>query len=617
METHEYWWKADNSQIAERVFSIVDFLAKRQPDNQARNLRHLRLYSNRVAQALSSRSYSMVDTRADKLKLNVIGMVIDAVSAQIGSNRPRPQYMTIDGNFKLRQQAELLTQFMNGQFYATDQYEKSADIFRDACIYGTGIQKTYRDGDNIGTERVLPFELLVDDIECKTESPRSMYQIKDLERNVVIESFPAHKKTILNAEYKSFDTSGTHTQFIGDMITVVEAWHLPSGDGATDGKHLIACSNGALIVERYTRDTFPFSFFRWKKPSIGFWGRGVAEELQSLQVHINQTAIKIQEHMDRSSGQMWIKKGSGVGKGAVNNAVWPIHTYRDQPPTMMTPSPINPAFLQWLEFLYAKAFEQIGMSQMAATSIKPAGLNSGESLRVYHDVGSARFTDVGISFENFHLDVCKQMASVASEIVADGGKSLRVLADGDNGIKEIDFKSISIDKTKYQLQGAPVNFLSGTPAGKIASLRDLAQIDPSIARQAMPGLGIPDLDKIRDLTNAPRNIVDKYVQLILDKGEFLPPDPIMDLDTARRQATLHLQLAIIENTPEDRVELLRLWITKIDELQELAERPPEGAMQPGMEGPPQGPPQGAAPEEAMDPAMLQQLAMLDPNQQPM
>ena len=124
----------------------------------------------------------MVDTRADKLKLNVIGMVIDAVSAQIGSNRPRPQYMTIDGNFKLRQQAELLTQFMNGQFYATDQYEKSADIFRDACIYGTGIQKTYRDGDNIGTERVLPFELLVDDIECKTESPRSMYQIKDLER---------------------------------------------------------------------------------------------------------------------------------------------------------------------------------------------------------------------------------------------------------------------------------------------------------------------------------------------------------------------------------------------------------------------------------------------------
>ena len=49
---------------------------------------------------------------------------------------------------------------------------------------------------------------------------------------MVIESFPAHKKTILNAEYKSFDTSGTHTQFIGDMITVVEAWHLPSGDGA-------------------------------------------------------------------------------------------------------------------------------------------------------------------------------------------------------------------------------------------------------------------------------------------------------------------------------------------------------------------------------------------------
>tara|TARA_R110000824_G_scaffold92591_2_gene224494 strand:- start:4136 stop:5977 length:1842 start_codon:yes stop_codon:yes gene_type:complete len=613
MENRDYWWKAGSSEMSERVFSIVEFLAKRQPGNYDRNLRHLRLYSNRVAQALSSRSYSVMDNRADKLKLNVIGMVIDAVSAQIGSNRPRPQYMTIAGNFKLRQQAELLTQFMNGQFYATSQYEKSESIFRDACIYGTGIQKTYRDGDDIGTERVLPFELLVDEIECRTESPRSMYQIKDLERNVVIDSFPAHKKTILNAEYRSFDSAGSHARFIGDMITVVEAWHLPSGPHAKDGKHVIACSNGALVVEKYEREEFPFSFFRWKKPSIGFWGTGVAEELQSLQVHINQTAIKIQEHMDRSSGQMWVKKGSGIGKGTITSATWPINTYRDQPPTMMTPSPINPAFLQWLEFLYAKAFEQIGMSQMAATSIKPAGLNSGESLRVYHDVGSARFTDVGIAFENFHLDVCKKMAAVASDIVADGSKNLRVLADGDRGIKEIDFKAISIDKTKYQLQGAPVNFLSGTPAGKIASLRDLAQIDPSIARQAMPGLGIPDLDKIRDLTNAPRNIVDKYVELILDKGEFIPPDPIMDLDTARQQATLHLQLAIIENSPEDRVELLRLWITSLDELQELAEQPPEGAMPPGAEEAPQEQLDPAA----MDPAMLEQIAMMNPNQEPM
>ena len=205
------------------------------------------------------------------------------------------------------------------------------------------------------------------------------------------------------------------------------------------------------------------------------------------------------------------------------------------------------------------------------------------------------------------------MAAVASDIVADGSKNLRVLADGDRGIKEIDFKAISIDKTKYQLQGAPVNFLSGTPAGKIASLRDLAQIDPSIARQAMPGLGIPDLDKIRDLTNAPRNIVDKYVELILDKGEFIPPDPIMDLDTARQQATLHLQLAIIENSPEDRVELLRLWITSLDELQELAEQPPEGAMPPGAEEAPQEQLDPAA----MDPAMLEQIAMMNPNQEPM
>ena len=609
----EYWWRVPKHELYERVFGIVEYLCKRQRTHYDRNLRHLRLYSNRLASSLTNHSYSIMDS-GDRLRLNVIAMVIDAVKAQIGSNRPRPQYMTIAGDFSLERQANLLTQFMNGIFYATDQYELSAEIFKDACIYGTGVQKIYRDGDMIGSERVLPFELVVDDVEVKTDAPRSIYQIKELERNVVIESFPSSRKDLLGAELRNFDsTSIVHS--MSDMVTVIEAWHLPSGDGAKDGRHTIVCSNTTLLDEGWDRE-FPFAVFRWKKPSVGWWGVGVAEELTSLQIHINQTAIKIQEHMDRIGGSMWIKKGSGIPKGSITNATWPIHTYRDQPPTMMTPTPINPAYQQWLEFLYAKAFEQVGMSQMAATSIKPAGLNSGESLRVYHDVGSARFTDVGQAFEKFHLDICKQVNKIAAEIVADGSTSLKVLADGDKGIEEIDFKSISIDKSKYQIQAAPVNFLSGTPAGKIASLRDLAQIDPDIARQVMPSLGIPDIDKIRELQAAPRSIVDKYMELILDKGDYMPPDPIMNLELAREQATLYYQRAIVDNYPEDRISLLRRWLVQLDELQEMAEQPPLPPPGAGPPGPMPGTdPMGPNPAAPGGPPPLEALPM-DETQMP-
>jgi hypothetical protein len=75
---------------------------------------------------------------------------------------------------------------------------------------------------------------------------------------------------------------------------------------------------------------------------------------------------------------------------------------------------------------------------------------------------------------------------------------------------------------------------------------------------------------------------------------------------------------MVENYPDDRVELLRLWVAKIDELMELAERPPPEEMMAAQGGPagpagPAGPGPGGppAPEQPqMDPAMMEQMAMM-------
>lgn len=85
--------------------------------------------------------------------------------------------------------------------------------------------------------------------------------------------------------------------------------------------------------------------------------------------------------------------------------------------------------------------------------------------------------------------------------------------------------------------------------------------------------------------NAPLDLVDKYIERILSDGEFRAPDPMMNLDMARQRATLALLRAECDDTPVERVELLRRWIVQIDELQfDASKLPPQ--MQTGAEGAP-------------------------------
>ena len=580
-ENRQAWWE-ETTDVHEKVFSTVEQLDESQGSQSGSNLHHLRLYSNRMAQSLTSKGYTQ-KSDGERLRLNVIRNVIDAATAHIATNRPRPQYITLGGSYSRRRRAEDLSRFINGQFYAVDQYAMSLRIFRDACIFGTGIEKIYSENNQIVCERIFPNEIIIDQTEAMLSEPRSLYQHKEIQREVAIKTWPKKKKdleTCVLIRSDDFSDDG-----VADMVSCVEAWHLPTA--GSGGRHVIAFNNVTVLDEPWERETFPFAMFRWQEAPLGWWGSGVAEELSSIQVEINYIAKKIQDHFTLSSGQLWMKKGSGIAKGAISNSPWSVNTFRDAPPTLLTPQPINPMFLNYLKELRTQAFQQIGLSEMHATSVKPAGLNSGESLRVYNDIGSKRFQHVGQEWERFHLRIAEQMNATASDITKKGKSALRVLSAGDKGIEEIDFRQAYLEKNQYQMRCYPTSYLPETPAGKIAALREMAQISPEIQNFAIHLLDIPDLDNIRSLLNAPIDIVDKHIELILEKGKFIPPEPMMNLDVARQRATLALLRAESEDTPDDRVSLLRRWIVQVDELQEMAQPmvppAPMGGMPPGEE----------------------------------
>jgi len=160
-------------------------------------------------------------------------------------------------------------------------------------------------------------------------SPRNFYQRKFIDRQVLLRLFPNHAAEIRQASRTTDNIDFANTTLV-DQIEVLEAWHLPSGEGATDGRHVICISNATLVDEQWDKGSFPFVFVRWTDPMLGFWGEGVACDIQGMQVEINKSVPRI-----------YVENGSKIRKSFFNNEIGTIIPYTGQPPVQMTPPSLN------------------------------------------------------------------------------------------------------------------------------------------------------------------------------------------------------------------------------------------------------------------------------------
>jgi hypothetical protein len=374
-----------------------------------------------------------------------------------------------------------------------------------------------------------------------------------------------------------------------DKCTVIETWLLPTSKGAEDGLHVISCENCTLLYEPWTAMSPPFAFFHWSTPLFGFRGQGLVEELQPLQIEINYIAQKIQKLMTLATSIVWTERGSNVGP--MTNKDWAMRQYTGRPPIFQTTASVSGEYFTQLDRLKQAAYEMSGISQMAAQSLKPAGLDSGAALRAYQDIGSQRFRHTSQRWAQFALDVGERIVECARRISERGdGKDVSVLCAGDRDIKKISFKEADLDRDKYVTLVHPINALPDEPAGKIQTLKELAQVNPQLGPYLLTLLDdVPDLGRLSKRMNAQYELPEKMINSILEHGIYEGPFPEMDLDVTRQIATQALLQAQIDDAPEHNVELLRRFMDEVDNLLALAAPPPPQPMMPGMPGAPQDP----------------------------
>jgi hypothetical protein len=600
METimYKHWWQKKTNEH-EGVFDIIRAL---RDDISLRNVdfrRYIEMYMNRTinigtgigamgfspsygtpAQGASTslgKAYRGARTEP-RVIVNASESCISTLASRIASQRPTPEFLTtISGPdvWGMQLKAEQLKKFVVGKWLKKKLYKKMVKVFIDMCVCGFGAMKVYSKDNDIEYERIFPPEFIIDERAALTGDPNMAYVVKNVPAEVLKYEYPGNDKEIDRAKggQRNLDYN-TGRVLTTDMIFVVEAWHLPSGKDAGDGKHVICIENKTLFSEEWKRPRFPFAIFRYTEPPFGWYPPGLMEQQEPLQVQVNKLLYRIQKAMNiHSVSKTFLEEGSLVGgkKQLRNNTgdiIW-MHKGARPPQVFMPPSASSEIFKHAWE-LYNKIFENSGVSQLSASSKKPAGLESGKALRTLGDFETGRHALLNQTFDDGFMELCELTVDEAKDIYSRSGEFKSNYPER-NYVETIDWKDVNMERDQYELQIFPSSSLPMTPAGRLQSVEELIASGLITSEQGKELLSFPDLERFASLDQAGMRLVDKMIGDML-QGESRSPEPYLPLASGIARVTHALLWAQFRGAPQDILELLLEWIAAA---REMLVKPPE------------------------------------------
>lgn len=606
--TMAQWWLADNDmERAQQLLSTTAFLKESQAWRQRAVAVYARLYGNQSLFSFIGMDMSKISqvnglSTGERPTFNLISSVIDTLVSKLTQSRPAPVFLTDNSDYKERNLAKKLNNFILGEFYSTKAYEKAEYILRDALATGTGVIKIFETQDNkVGLERVLQTELFTDLSESMYDDPRQIYQMKLVDRGMLMANFPKEKKDIAMADKATPDGSADSSRSVADLVMVVEGWHLPSHPGAKDGRHTMAVAGsvGTLIDEEYTKDKFPFVFMHHSKRLAGFWAQGIAESLMGTQLELNSLLWTISRALKLVGvPRVFIEDGSKIVKAHNNNEVGVLITYRGIKPSYEVAPSNAPELYAERDRLIQYGYRQEGLSEMAAASQKPAGLDSGEAIRTYDEINTDRFASLSRRYDNFFIDLAYQVIDLAKDICERDG-SYSTVYPNKNGVKEIDLPKASLLQDTFVIQCYNQSSLPKDPAGRMQKVTEMIQAGMVTIQEGRRLLDYPDLGQMETLENASEERIFQYLDEIVEDGKYNPPDVFMNLQLGLKLVVQYINLYVPSKLEESKAEMLRTFFSQIQMIQQEAMPPP--------------PPMTAAPQAAPQPPAQSPLIPNSPN----
>lgn len=558
------WWMSKRN-VHEQVFAIVNRISA----DQAGRFGKIKEWQARFE------GKPIGPARKRRMTFNLTASIIETIAAKISKNKPRPQILTSGGDFKLQKKAKQLTKFLDGVFIEMDAHEKGQLVFRDACVFDGGALKVYKDPDRekLCCERVRVDEILVDSFESYYGTPQQLFHRRAVHRDKLAAQFPKKKREIADARMSALEVSNANPT--ATLIDVVESWHLPSAEGADDGRHTLCIDGATLVNEPWTHDDFPFVFFRWSDPLEGFWSPGLCERLTHMQAALNKHVDAIMTSHERGGHSLiLLPTGAKISKSDISNTILGIVEYDAAAgaPSFLPVPTMQPQVYQFTETIKQWGYEDTGASQTAARGAKPAGVESGAAIREVNDIETERFVLAGQRYESFYIKLAEWCIKLAREMYEDG-VDLTVKSRQRKFLESIAWSDVDMEDDEFSMAIFPTSSLPTQPAGRLQTVVDMATnglVTPDVAKRL---LDFPDLEDEVSLDQASSDLVREMIDSMLDGADYMSPEPYINLDDAQRVAQLALLRGKLNKVSEANLDKVRTFIADIDNLKQMAAAP--------------------------------------------
>ncbi len=593
------WWSASRDEVADQVVQLVRTMVGAENIRRTNNVLYASLYDNRP---YSMSSHEMFDagTMATGFTLdglegpmgmtyNVCKSLIDTLVARITKHKPSPRILTTDGEWSQQQRAKRLTRYIEAQFSALDVYKQCRMVFRDACVYGTGLLKVQLENDRIRIDRVLPSSVMVPAAEAWYGQPRQLHHRYFVHQSVLVSLFGKKKREAIElAAGRFIDMAVLPVVGLANgMVEVYESYHLPSGPEAGDGRRTICIQDECLLDEEWSNETFPFAIIHFDNPLQGFWGQGIVEQFKTLQAALNENIGLIKDSIRLTARPITlIKKGADLSQKVLDNRVGACIEVNDMNDFKVVATGAVPevAIAQRNE-LFDKMFALAGVSKLASQGTKPPGLDAAVALREFEDIEADRFAVQQQQFEDLLMDLAKQVIRLSKQAAEDGIDIDVKASDVQNGrLERIRWSEVDIDDARTQLEIYSSSHLPRTPAGRLEFIQEMINSGMLDQKQGLRLLGFPDIEQVTSLQNAPLDDIYRCIDDLLDGKPYEAPEPFQDLDTGIKL----MQSAYLKHrklVPDHIAENLRQWIQDAGDLMDQAAAQAQAAQPPPGPGP--------------------------------
>lgn len=567
------WIDSKPKEVYRSIFNqIVDFDKNISNIVSANSLKGLRTYTGRGMPSLHSNSYMTdvdnssqlgVSNASGRTNFNLTASIIDTLTAKLASIESVPQAVTNKGNSKGRKLAEDLNHLIKGIFH---KYELSHLIqlaFRDAMISRAGYLKVIKDDSGISIDRVLVDEIVVDPADGYYNQPYKIVHRKAVPVHVLKKQYPKYIKQIEDCQVK--EVRQYNSRNYTPCITVAEAWCKNSY--TPEGRHVIAIETADLVDESWDKDYLPIVKCEYNEPVIGWLGQSVVDELAPLQAEIDRLLITTQAILKiMSIPRIFVDTNSEVNANHITNKLGLILKYDGKQgvaPIIHNGASMPPEIMESLEFIINQAYARIGLTPMDTQGQQKTGSGntSGEALKTMTDIKSERWQLLQHNFEKKHVELAEVILKELQ------GTKIKITAlDRHIGLKEISTKVIPKIADSYVLRMYPVSSLPDSIPDLIDSVQQMLQLGVIQPSQVPDLFNMPDLDAQISMQSAPRKLIDKRIEEMIDTNIYTNPEPYHDLDYAAVCAMQQYNWGQLNDLPDKTLSLLRQYINDVKTL---------------------------------------------------